>query len=75
MMQTDPRMAKVVNGSPKIVFSRRLASVEDEPNRQNVRFFRAGRGWTDPPRRVQIGRAAGSAPGHVGPPDTLSPGG
>lgn len=39
-MQMDPQMAKVMNNSPKIVYSRKLESAEDEPNWKNTRVFR-----------------------------------
>ncbi|MDX9830511.1 MAG: dihydrofolate reductase family protein [Anaerolineae bacterium] len=39
-MKTDPHMAEVMNNSPKIVFSRSLQSVDDEPNWKNTRVFR-----------------------------------
>jgi dihydrofolate reductase len=38
-MQMDPQMADVMNNSPKIVYSRRLEEVEDEPNWKNTRVF------------------------------------
>jgi dihydrofolate reductase len=38
-IQSDPDMAKVVNESPKIVVSKTLKSVEDEPNWKNVRIL------------------------------------
>jgi dihydrofolate reductase len=38
-MQMDPHMAKVMNNSPKIVYSRRLKSADDEPNWKNTRVF------------------------------------
>jgi dihydrofolate reductase len=37
---SDPHMAKVMNESPKIVVSRKLASVADEPNWKNVTLWR-----------------------------------
>jgi len=37
--QMDPVMAGVMNNSPKIVFSKRLKSVADEPNWKNIRVF------------------------------------
>ena len=37
---SDPDMAKVMNESPKIVISRKLASVADEPNWKNVTLWR-----------------------------------
>ncbi len=37
--QSDPHMAEVMNNSPKIVFSRRLKSAEDEPNWKNTRVL------------------------------------
>jgi dihydrofolate reductase len=37
---SDPHMAKVMNESPKIVVSRKLASVADEPNWKNVTVWR-----------------------------------
>jgi dihydrofolate reductase len=39
-MAGDPHMAKVMNESPKIVVSRKLASVADEPNWKNVTLWR-----------------------------------
>ncbi|MDD5368817.1 MAG: dihydrofolate reductase family protein [Anaerolineaceae bacterium] len=39
-MEMDPGMAEVMNNSPKIVFSKRLKSAEDEPNWKNTRIFR-----------------------------------
>jgi dihydrofolate reductase len=38
-IQNDPDMAKAVNESPKIVFSKALESVEEEPQWKNVRLF------------------------------------
>lgn len=38
-MQMDADMANVMNNSPKIVFSRRLKSAEDEPNWKNTRVL------------------------------------
>jgi dihydrofolate reductase len=38
-LQLDPRMADVMNNSPKIVFSSRLGSAGDEPHWKNVRVF------------------------------------
>lgn len=35
-IKTDPQMAKVVNQSPKLVFSRTLRKVEEGPNWKNV---------------------------------------
>ena len=35
-IKSDPGMARVVNESPKIVFSKTLRSVKDEPNWKNV---------------------------------------
>jgi dihydrofolate reductase len=35
-IQSDPHMAKIMNESPKIVVSKTLKSVEDEPNWKNV---------------------------------------
>ncbi|HEY3204510.1 MAG TPA: dihydrofolate reductase family protein [Thermoanaerobaculia bacterium] len=35
-IQADPAMAEVVNRSPKLVFSRKLRSVEEGPNWKNV---------------------------------------
>jgi dihydrofolate reductase len=35
-IKTDPRMAKVLNNNPKLVFSRTLQKVEEEPNWKNV---------------------------------------
>ena len=40
-IQNDPGMAKVVNNSPKIVFSRMLQSVEEGPNWKNIKLFHA----------------------------------
>jgi dihydrofolate reductase len=37
---SDPHMAKVMNESPKIVVSKTLASVKDEPNWKNVMVVR-----------------------------------
>jgi dihydrofolate reductase len=39
-IRTDPMMAKVVNQSEKIVFSRRLDGVEEGPNWKNVSLMR-----------------------------------
>jgi dihydrofolate reductase len=39
-IQSDPQMAKVMNESPKIVVSKTLKSVEDEPNWKNVTILR-----------------------------------
>jgi dihydrofolate reductase len=36
---TDPQMAKVMRNSPKVVVSKKLKSVSDEPNRTNVRVI------------------------------------
>jgi dihydrofolate reductase len=38
-MQVDPRMAEVMNNSPKIVFSKTLRSVEESPNWKNIRLY------------------------------------
>ena len=38
-MRTDPGMAKSVNNSEKIVFSRKLESVEEGPNWKNVKLM------------------------------------
>jgi dihydrofolate reductase len=38
-MQMDPHMAEVMNNSPKIVFSKRLKSANNEPNWKNIRVF------------------------------------
>jgi dihydrofolate reductase len=38
-IKTDPEMAKVVNESAKIVFSRSLKTVGEEPNWKNVRVY------------------------------------
>jgi dihydrofolate reductase len=38
-MHMDPAMAEVMNNSPKVVFSKRLLSAEDEPNWKNIRVF------------------------------------
>jgi len=38
-LQMDPKMADVMNNSPKIVFSKKLKSAKDEPNWKNVRVF------------------------------------
>jgi dihydrofolate reductase len=38
-ISTDPDMARVVNHSPKIVFSKKLKSVEEGPNWKNVRLL------------------------------------
>src|SRR5919197_3399460 len=38
-IQSDPDMAKVMNECPKIVVSKTLKSVEDEPNWKNVRIL------------------------------------
>lgn len=38
-LEMDPDMARVMNNSPKIVFSRRLKSAKDEPNWKNIRVF------------------------------------
>jgi dihydrofolate reductase len=40
-IKNDPDMAKVVNNSPKIVFSKTLQSVEEGPNWKNVKLFPA----------------------------------
>jgi dihydrofolate reductase len=37
--KSDPDMAKVVNNSPEIVFSKTLQSVEEVPNWKNIRLF------------------------------------
>jgi dihydrofolate reductase len=37
---SDPHMAKVMNESPKVVVSKKLASVADEPNWKNVTLWR-----------------------------------
>jgi dihydrofolate reductase len=39
-MRNDPEMAKVVNNGEKIVFSRRLESVEEGPNWKNVSLMK-----------------------------------
>jgi dihydrofolate reductase len=39
-MRTDPEMAKVVNNGEKIVFSRKLESVEEGPNWKNVSLMK-----------------------------------
>ena len=38
-IQMNPHMAEVMNNSPKIVFSKRLKSADDEPNWKNIRVF------------------------------------
>ncbi len=38
-IKNDPDMAKVVNNSPKIVFSKTLKSVEERPNWKNIRIL------------------------------------
>ncbi len=38
-IKNDPDMAKVVNNSPKIVFSKTLKSVEEGPNWKNIRIL------------------------------------
>jgi dihydrofolate reductase len=38
-IKSDPDMAKVVNNSPKIVFSKTLQRVDEEPNWKNIRLF------------------------------------
>jgi len=38
-IKNDPGMARVVNNSPKIVFSKTLQNVEDKPNWKNIRLF------------------------------------
>ena len=38
-IKNDPDMARVVNNSPKIVFSKTLKYVEDKPNWKNIRLF------------------------------------
>jgi dihydrofolate reductase len=38
-IESDPDMAKVVNTSPKIVFSRTLRSAEEGPNWKNIRLL------------------------------------
>ncbi len=38
-IKNDPNMAKVVNNSPKIVFSKTLQSVEEGPNWKNITLF------------------------------------
>ena len=38
-IKNDPGMARVVNNSPKIVFSKTLKNVEEEPNWKNIRLF------------------------------------
>lgn len=37
--QMDPKMAEIMNSSPKVVFSKRLKTAIDEPNWKNVRVF------------------------------------
>ena len=39
-IKTDPQMAKVVNQSPKLVFSRTLRKVEEGPNWKNIELVR-----------------------------------
>lgn len=39
-IKSDPSMAKVVNNSEKIVFSRKLDSVEEGPNWKNVKLLK-----------------------------------
>jgi dihydrofolate reductase len=38
-IKADPGMAKVMNNSPKIVFSKKMKSVEEEPNWKNITLF------------------------------------
>jgi len=38
-IKNDPGMAKAVNNSPKIVFSRALQNVKEEPNWKNIKIF------------------------------------
>jgi len=38
-IKNDPGMARVVNNSQKIVFSKRLQNVEDKPNWKNIKLF------------------------------------
>ena len=38
-IKNDPGMARVVNNSQKIVFSKTLQNVEDKPNWKNIRIF------------------------------------
>ena len=38
-IRNDPGMASVVNNSPKIVFSKTLKNVKEEPNWKNIRLF------------------------------------
>jgi dihydrofolate reductase len=39
-IKSDPKMAKIVNNGDKIVFSRKLESVEEEPNWKNVSLLK-----------------------------------
>jgi dihydrofolate reductase len=38
-IKNDPGIARVVNNSPKIVFSKKLQNVEEGPNWKNIRLF------------------------------------
>jgi dihydrofolate reductase len=38
-IKTDPGMAAVMNNNPKIVFSKKLQSVKEEPNWKNIRLL------------------------------------
>lgn len=38
-IESDPDMAKVMNTSPKIVFSKTLRKIEEEPHWKNIRLF------------------------------------
>lgn len=38
-IKNNPGMARVVNNSPKIVFSKTLQNVEDKPNWKNIKLF------------------------------------
>jgi dihydrofolate reductase len=38
-IKNDPGMAEVLNNSPKIVFSKTLKNVKEEPNWKNIRLF------------------------------------
>ena len=38
-IRNDPDMARVVNNSPKMVFSKTLQNVEEEPNWKNIKLF------------------------------------
>ena len=38
-INNDPDMARIVNNSPKIVFSKTLKNVKEEPNWKNIRLF------------------------------------